>query len=183
MHRHLYCIVFSAAFLFAGCDDVKQVKGQKESSNSMEKKVEQVRQHSKQTDIVVGKKPESSKGQTVAIEMHGAKEEKHIAKIPSTIAPTPLPPKKEQPSIVASVDPVTLYKSCVACHGIKGEKKALGKSEAIGGWSALKVEEALKEYRAKRRNVHGMGAVMQGQAAKLSDDDIKTLGEYIEKLH
>ena len=77
----------------------------------------------------------------------------------------------------------TLYKACAGCHGTKGEKKALGKSDVIGGWDAAKVQEALAGYKAKTRNVHGMGAVMQGQAAKLSDDEIKALGEYISKLH
>ena len=75
-----------------------------------------------------------------------------------------------------------LYKKCVSCHGAKGEKKGLGKSEVIAGWDAAKTEEALKGYKAGTRNVHGMGGLMKGQVASYSDEDIKAVAEYISKL-
>jgi cytochrome c553 len=75
-----------------------------------------------------------------------------------------------------------LYKKCVSCHGDKAQNKALGKSEVIAGWDAAKVEEALKGYKAGTRNAHGMGGLMKGQVASLSDDDIKALADYISKL-
>ena len=75
-----------------------------------------------------------------------------------------------------------LYKKCISCHGAKGEKKGLGKSEVIQGWDVAKTEEALKGYKAGTRNVHGMGGVMKGQVAGMSDADIKALAEYINKL-
>ena len=74
------------------------------------------------------------------------------------------------------------FAACAGCHGQKGERKALGKSEAIGGWDAAKVEEALKGYKAGTRNAHGMGATMKGQAAALSDADIANLAAYISTL-
>ncbi len=79
-------------------------------------------------------------------------------------------------------DGAALYKKCAGCHGLKGEKKALGKSAAIGGWDAAKTEAALKEYKAGKRNVHGMGALMKGQVASYSDADIKAVSEYIAGL-
>jgi len=176
MYKQAYSIIAIAALLFTGCGNSEQ-KTQTTASTQEKASVE----------TVVGTKPQAKQEQSVAIETHGPKEEANIAKIPTTVAPTPLPIKKEStPKEVtqkASIDASKLYASCAGCHGGKGEKKALGKSELIGGWSALKVEEALKEYRSKKRNVHGMGAVMQGQAAKLSDEEIKALGEYISKLH
>jgi len=174
MYKTTYSMIAAALLLFAGCGSSEE---KTQATSSVEQKAP--------VETVVGKKPESKKEQTVAIETHGPKEEANIAKIPATIAPTPLPVKKEQPKEKVekpSVDAAAIFKSCAGCHGAKGEKKALGKSEVIGGWSALKVEEALKGYRGKKRNVHGMGAVMQGQAAKLSDEEIKALGAYIEKL-
>ena len=175
MYKTTYSIIAAAVLMFAGCGESEQ----KTQTNSG---VEQTAS----AETVVGKKPEVKKEQSVAIETHGPKEESNIAKVPMTIAPTPLSVKKqEQPkekAQKATIDASALFKSCAGCHGSKGEKKALGKSEVIGGWSAVKVEEVLKGYRSKKRNVHGMGAVMQGQAAKLTDDEIKALGEYIQKL-
>ena len=188
MYRFTYSII-AAALLLAGCSNEGQT--QHKTSEAVQKEA------SKQqapVETVVGKKPEAKKEQTVAIETHGAKEEADMAKTAASAV------EKKQAEAVAKVEAkvtqettkavktasvteaASLYKSCAGCHGTKGEKKALGKSEKIGGWSAAKVEEALKGYKAKTRNVHGMGAVMQGQAAKLSDEEIKALAEYIEKL-
>lgn len=75
-----------------------------------------------------------------------------------------------------------LYQKCAACHGAKGEKAALGKSEVIAGWKADKTLDALKGYKAGTRNTKGMGAIMKGQTATLSEGDMKTLGEYIAGL-
>jgi len=82
----------------------------------------------------------------------------------------------------AGKDGSALFAKCVSCHGAKGDQKALGKSDLIGGWEAAKVEEALKGYKAGSRNVHGMGGVMKGQVATYSDADIKAVAEYISKL-
>ncbi|WP_295052366.1 c-type cytochrome [Sulfuricurvum sp.] len=75
-----------------------------------------------------------------------------------------------------------LYQKCAACHGAKGEKAALGKSEVIAGWKADKTLDALKGYKAGTRNTKGMGAIMKGQTATLSEGDMKTLSEYIAGL-
>jgi len=81
-----------------------------------------------------------------------------------------------------AADGAALFKKCAGCHGAKGEKKALGKSEVIAGWDAAKTEEALKGYKAGTRNVHGMGGLMKGQVASYSDADIKAVSEYIHGL-
>lgn len=81
-----------------------------------------------------------------------------------------------------AADGAALYKKCAGCHGAKAEKKALGKSAIIAGWDKAKVVEALKGYKAGTRNVHGMGMLMKGQVASLSDADMDALGDYISKL-
>lgn len=74
-----------------------------------------------------------------------------------------------------------LYKSCIGCHGVNGEKQALGKSAAITGWEVDKTIAALKGY--KDGSYGGaMKGVMKGQVARLDDAKIKALAEHIASL-
>ncbi len=74
-----------------------------------------------------------------------------------------------------------LYKKCSGCHGVNGEKKALGKGKVITGMAAADVVTALNGY--KDGSYGGaMKGIMKGPLAGLSDDDIKALGTYIEGL-
>jgi cytochrome c553 len=84
--------------------------------------------------------------------------------------------------VLSAADGKTLYQKCAACHGQKAEKKALGKSQVIAGWKEAKTLDALKGYKAGKRNVAGMGALMKGQVVALSDADLKTLAKYIATL-
>ena len=81
-----------------------------------------------------------------------------------------------------AADGKALYGKCAGCHGANGEKAALGKSAVIKGWPKEKTVEALKGDKAGTRNVHGMGALMKGQVASLSDADIEALADYISKM-
>jgi len=81
-----------------------------------------------------------------------------------------------------AADGATIYKKCASCHGQKAEKKALGKSEVVAGWDVAKIETSLKGYKAGTLNVHGMGAVMKGQVASLSDADMTAVATYIHGL-
>lgn len=84
--------------------------------------------------------------------------------------------------LLSAADGKALYQKCAACHGQKGEKKALGKSEIIAGWKEAKTLDALKGYKAGTRNTKGMGALMKGQVASVSDADMKVLAKYIATL-
>ncbi len=79
-------------------------------------------------------------------------------------------------------DGAALFKKCAGCHGAKGEKKALGKSAVIGGMDVATLVEDLKQYKAGKRNAHGMGMMMKSQVQSLSDADIQALAEYIHGL-
>ncbi|MEA3522756.1 MAG: c-type cytochrome [Campylobacterota bacterium] len=86
--------------------------------------------------------------------------------------------------LVASVglmaaDGAALYKKCAACHGAKGEKKALGKSAVITG---VDTAADLAAYKAGTLNKKGMGALMKGQVASYSDADIAAVAAYIKGL-
>jgi len=80
---------------------------------------------------------------------------------------------------VVAADGATLYKSCAACHGASGEKKALGKSEVITGWEATKTIEALNGY---KDGTYGgaMKGLMKGQVKALDDAQIEALAKYIQ---
>lgn len=84
--------------------------------------------------------------------------------------------------MLSAADGSALYQKCAACHGLKAEKQALGKSQVIAGWKADKTLEALKGYKAGTLNTKGMGALMKGQLAALSDSDMKALADYIATL-
>lgn len=81
-----------------------------------------------------------------------------------------------------AADGATLYTKCAGCHGAKGEKKALGKSNIIAGLDSAQLVKDISEYKAGTRNVHGMGMVMKGQVATYSDADIKAVADYIHGL-
>ena len=78
-------------------------------------------------------------------------------------------------------DGAAVYKSCVGCHGVNGEKKALGKSEIITGWKVDQTIAALKGY---QDGTYGgaMKGVMKGQVSRLDDAKIKAVAEHISTL-
>jgi len=75
-----------------------------------------------------------------------------------------------------------LYAKCAGCHGKDGKTKALGKSAVIAGQDAAVLAESIKGYKAGTRNVSGMGTLMKGQVASMSDSDIEAVSAYISTL-
>ncbi|WP_415396505.1 c-type cytochrome [Sulfurimonas sp. CS5] len=75
-----------------------------------------------------------------------------------------------------------LFDRCAVCHGDKGEKHSKGLTKSIAGMKADDVVKILREYKAAKRNTYGLGKMMQGQAGRLSEDDIKEVAIYIESL-
>jgi cytochrome c553 len=62
-----------------------------------------------------------------------------------------------------------------------GEKVALDKSIVIKDMTEKDLVIALQDYKKGSRNVHGMGALMKGQTASLSDADMKAIAKEICK--
>ncbi|MCQ2905237.1 cytochrome c [Helicobacter pylori] len=77
-----------------------------------------------------------------------------------------------------ATDVKALVKGCAACHGVKFEKKALGKSKIVNMMSEKEIEEDLMAF----KNGTHKNPVMSTQAKKLSDEDIKALAKYIPTL-
>ncbi|HIQ28147.1 MAG TPA: c-type cytochrome [Sulfurovum sp.] len=75
-----------------------------------------------------------------------------------------------------------VYAKCAGCHGVDGKTKALGKSGIVAGQSSTDLATALVEYKAGTRNVAGMGMLMKGQVASLSDAEIEAVATYMSTL-
>lgn len=70
-----------------------------------------------------------------------------------------------------------LYRrSCATCHGKTADKPALGKSKIINQMNSEEISVALTER--KNGKVEGAGNTAK---QRLSDEDIKTLSEFISK--
>jgi cytochrome c len=79
---------------------------------------------------------------------------------------------------LSAADGAALFNKCAACHGTKGEKHALGKSKIINTLTPSEIETALNGY---KDGTYGgsMKALMKGQAASLSEEDIKAIAAFI----
>lgn len=93
--------------------------------------------------------------------------------------------KAAKAAVVAALDNgagEAAYAKCAGCHGKDGKTKALGKSEVVAGQAAADLETKLAEYKAGTRDISGMGTLMKGQVASMSDDDIKAVSEYMSNM-
>ncbi len=84
-------------------------------------------------------------------------------------------------TMMMAADGAALYKKCVACHGVQGEKQALGKSKVINSMTKPELASALKGYQDGSYGA-SMKALMKGQVASLDDAQIDTLADHIASL-
>lgn len=68
----------------------------------------------------------------------------------------------------------TLIQVCAACHGERGDEALQSDYPLLAGQHASYLAHTLREYRSGVRQ----NAVMQGQAANLSDREIRALSRY-----
>ena len=102
-------------------------------------------------------------------------------------ATTELKEQAEKVSDAASDAMATLtapaaYAKCKGCHGADGKTVALGKSAVIAGQDKAAIIASLNEYKAGTKNVAGMGGLMKGQVASLSDEDFEAIAEYLSSV-
>ncbi len=69
---------------------------------------------------------------------------------------------------------------CASCHGANGIA-VIGMYPNLAGQNEAYLISALTSYRGKERN-GGMAAIMQMQAANLSDADIEDIAAYFSSL-
>ncbi|MEA3456878.1 MAG: c-type cytochrome [Campylobacterota bacterium] len=82
----------------------------------------------------------------------------------------------------ASVAGAAAYAKCAGCHGADGKTKALGKSPEIAGQSKEELITKINGYKAGTLDTAGMGTLMKGQVASMSDADIDAVAGYISTL-
>ncbi|RBQ28274.1 c-type cytochrome [Aliarcobacter vitoriensis] len=95
--------------------------------------------------------------------------------------------KKEEAKIDLKVedtnlaDAETMFKTCASCHGTKGEKEALGKSQAIAGWDKDRTIKALNGY---KDGTYGgvMKGIMKPHVETKTPEQIDVLADFISKL-
>jgi cytochrome c553 len=71
----------------------------------------------------------------------------------------------------------SLWAGCAACHGQEGQGMAV--FPALAGQSQDYIVERLYQYKNKE-TVGGMSSTMWAQAGMLTDEQINTLGKFIE---
>lgn len=85
-----------------------------------------------------------------------------------------------------AVEGADLYKKCIACHGVNGEKVAPGAKAGvtIGGMNKARLIEQLHGYAAGTADNGGAKQIMYAnmKSWKFSDADIEAVADYISKL-
>ena len=71
----------------------------------------------------------------------------------------------------------SLWAGCAACHGAEGQGMAV--FPKLAGQSADYIVDRLTSYK-NRETVGAMSSTMWGQAAMLSEQEIATIGKFIE---
>jgi cytochrome c len=80
-----------------------------------------------------------------------------------------------------AADAKALYAKCQGCHGADGSKVALGVGKPLKGLKAAEVAKALEGYKAKTFG-DKKKAIMEAQAAQMSEEDIQVLAQFISKF-
>ena len=83
---------------------------------------------------------------------------------------------------MATISAPSAYAKCKGCHGAEGKTVALGKSAVIAGQEKATLIASMHAYKAGTRNVSGMGGIMKGQMASVSDEDIEAIAAYLSSI-
>ena len=150
--------------------EIKQEIKKDETVAAAEKSSVEVKENSKGEETKI----EESK-ETVSTIVEKNKENKVIApeKIEAEIT--------EQTAHETALDGTTLYANCGSCHGQKGEKSALGKSQVIAGWDKQRIIDSLNGY---KNGTYGgvMKNIMTGQVNNKTEAEIDALADLISKM-
>ncbi len=98
-------------------------------------------------------------------------------------AATPVAAAAPAAAPAAASDPgAALYqsKSCFTCHGADGKTTIMDTYPKIAGQSAEYLLAQMKDIKSGTRS-NGQAAVMKGIVAGVSDEDMKTIAEWLSK--
>jgi len=81
----------------------------------------------------------------------------------------------------AAPDGTALYteKTCIACHGPKGNKPLQPNYPKVGGQNAAYAEQQMKDIKSGAR-ANGQSAAMAGVMHLVNDEEIKALAAWLE---
>ena len=87
------------------------------------------------------------------------------------------------PAAVLSADGEKLYqtKTCFTCHGKDGKTPIMPMYPKIAGQNAAYTLQQLKDIKSGARS-NGQSAAMKGVMGLVSDDEMKSLSEYIATM-
>jgi len=82
---------------------------------------------------------------------------------------------------IAAPDGATLFteKTCIACHGPKGNKPLLPSYPKIMGQNAAYAEQQMKDIKSGKR-ANGQAAAMAGVMHLVNDEEMKALSVWLE---
>jgi cytochrome c553 len=182
-------IVLSVAlafFLFGCSDDTTATKAKEKIVKHVNEASQKVQEQVEKTVDEVKEKAQEVKEKTVdeiketVIEV----KETTVEVVEDAQREVKVNTAKAEEELVAKtkVDGKKLFQtSCVSCHGLHAEKKALRKSQVIQGWESSKVLAALQGYKDKTYG-NSMKTIMEGKVKDLSAEDMKALSDYISSL-
>jgi len=148
-----FSIIAISLFLLTSCTEDKEVK--------KEQKTEQTSQMQTKQEVIKA--------------AENTKENKEHPKVESKID------EKIVEEVKKITDAEDMFKVCASCHGSKGEKEALGKSQAITGWDKDRTIRALNGY--KNETYGGiMKGIMKQYVQTKTKEEIEALADFISKL-
>jgi len=175
--------VVTASLLLIGCGQDKSAETKAEPAKAQSHQTESVAD--KAAKAVEATKEAASAAATKAVEATkeaasaAATKATEVAKEAKETATKAVESAKKA---VSGNSAPAAYAKCAGCHGKDGKMKALGKSAVIAGQSKDELVKKIKEYKAGTRNVAGMGSLMKGQVAGLSDADVDAIATYLSGL-
>jgi len=148
-----FIIITIALFLLVSCSEDKEAKKEQNTEQTSQTKTKQ---------------------EVIKI-VEDTKEKKENTKTESKID------EKIVEEVKKIVDAEAMFKVCASCHGPKGEKEALGKSQAITGWDKDRTIRALNGY--KNETYGGiMKGIMKPHVQTKTKEEIEALADFISKL-
>jgi len=104
------------------------------------------------------------------------------AAAPAVPAAESAPAPAAAPAASSSDPGAALYvaKGCMACHGADGKTTIMDTYPKIAGQSAEYALAQMKDIKAGTRS-NGQSMVMKGIVAGVSDEDLKTIAEWLSK--
>jgi cytochrome c553 len=77
----------------------------------------------------------------------------------------------------------TYQQKCASCHGFKGEKEAMTKSNPIKGMAVAKIEKTLHDYASgERKAIPVVKSIKKNFLDTNSKEQVRALAEYISAL-